>query len=191
MSWRTVLRSLVIGGATLLVTLALRPPALAAQTPAPTHVVVPTVPPRPEDVASVEAMIKAFYDVISGPPGRPRQWARDRSLYVPGVTFVATGMGKRGPYAAIMDHQRFVDQTDSGFVHDGFYEHEIHRVTQTYGNIVHAFSTYEERRAPDGPVAGRGINSIELFWDGARWWIASAIWFSEDAQHPIPQEYLP
>lgn len=191
MSWQTLLRSLLLGGAALLVTLAVRPPVLVAQTPPPKHVAVPTLSPRPEDVASVDAMIKAFYDVISGPPGRPRQWARDRSLYVPGVTFVATGVGKRGPYAAIMDHQTFVDQTDSGFVHDGFFEQEIHRVMQTYGNIVHAFSTYEERRAPDGPVAGRGINSIELFWDGTRWWIASAIWFSEDAQHQIPKEYLP
>jgi len=57
--------------------------------------------------------------------------------------------------------------------------------------VVHAFSTYEERRAADGPVVGRGINSIELFWDGTRWWIASAVWFDEDAQHPIPPEYLP
>jgi hypothetical protein len=191
MSLRTVLRTLGLGGATLLGTLCFHAPSLAAQTPTAKHVAVPTLPPRPEDVASVDAMMKAFYDVISGPPGRPRQWARDRSLYIPGVTFVATGMGKRGPYAAIMDHQTFVDQTDSGFVHDGFFEQEIHRVTQTYGNIVHAFSTYEERRALNGSVAGRGVNSIELFWDGARWWIASAIWFTEDAQHPIPKEYLP
>jgi len=76
-------------------------------------------------------------------------------------------------------------------VHAGFFEREIHRVTHSYGRVVHAFSTYEERRAADGPVVGRGINSIELFWDGTRWWIASAVWFDEDAQHPIPPEYLP
>src|SRR3989454_3235910 len=113
---------------------------------------------------------------ISGPAGQPRQWARDRSLYIPGVKFVATGVGKRGPYAAIMDHQTFVDEADSGMVHAGFFEREIHRMTHTYGTVVHAFSTYEERRAADGPVVGRGINSIELFWDGTRWWIASAVW---------------
>ncbi len=152
---------------------------------------VPTIPPRPEDVTTVDGIIRAFYDVISGPAGQPRQWARDRSLYIPGVQFVATGIGKRGPYAAVMDHQAFVDRTDSGFVHDGFFEREIHRVTRTFGNIKHVFSTYEERRTPDGPVLGRGINSIQLFWDGQRWWIASAIWFDEDAEHPIAQEYVP
>ena len=65
-----------------------------------------------------------------------------------------------------MDHQGLVDPTDSGFVHDGFFEREIHRVTHAFGTIRHVFSTYEERRTPDGPVLGRGINSIRLFWDG-------------------------
>ena len=138
---------------------------LAAQPAlAPGQATVPTIPPRPEDVATVDGVIKAFYDVISGPAGQPRQWARDRSLHIPGVKFVATGIGKRGPYAAVMDHQGFVDRTDSGFVRDGFFEREIHRVTHAFGNIRHVFSTYEERRTPDGPVVGRGINSIQLFW---------------------------
>src|SRR2546426_8619284 len=88
----------------------LRAPRAAAQPPARKHVAVATLPPRPEDVASVNGIIKAFYEVISGPAGQPRQWARDRSLYIPGVRFVATGVGKRGPYAAIMDHQTFVDE---------------------------------------------------------------------------------
>src|SRR2546422_6791573 len=73
-----------------------------------------------------------------------------------------------------MDHQAFVDATDSEFVHEGFYEREIHRVTRAYGNITQVWSTYEERRAPDGPVQGRGINALQLFWDGKRWWVASA-----------------
>src|SRR3989442_996487 len=91
----------------------------------------------------------------------------------------------------VMDHQAFVDATDSEFVHEGFYEREIHRVTRAYGNITQVWSTYEERRAPDGPVQGRGINALQLFWDGKRWWVASAIWFEEDPAHPIPQEFLP
>jgi len=76
-------------------------------------------------------------------------------------------------------------------VHDGFFEREVHRVTRSYGNIAQVFSTYEERRTPDGPVNGRGVNALQLFWDGKRWWVASAIWFDEDPAHPIPPEYLP
>jgi hypothetical protein len=166
-------------------------PRLAAQAPASHHVAVPTVAPRPEDVATVDGMVRAYYDVITGPAGQPRQWSRDRSLYIPNVRFVATGVARGRPYARVMEHQDFVDGSDSLFVHDGFVEREIHRVTRSYGNIVQVFSTYEERRTAAGPVEGRGINALQLFWDGARWWIASAIWFEEDPAHPIPTDDLP
>jgi hypothetical protein len=165
--------------------------ALSAQTPARRHVNVPTVAPRAADVASVDGVVKAYYDVISGPAGQPRQWSRDRSLYIPDLRFVATGFARERPYARVMDHQTFVDGSDSAMVHDGFFEREIHRVTKEYGNIVQVFSTYEEHRTADGPVEGRGINALQLYWDGTRWWVASAIWFEEDPAHPIPKDFLP
>jgi hypothetical protein len=174
----------------LLATLFL-PAALCAQTPARRHVNVPTVAPRAADVASVDGVVKAYYDVISGPAGQPRQWSRDRSLYIPDLRFVSTGFARERPYARVMDHQAFVDRSDSAMVHDGFFEREIHRVTRAYGNIVQVFSTYEEHRTADGPVEGRGINALQLFWDGTRWWVASAIWFEEDSAHPIPKDFLP
>jgi hypothetical protein len=186
-----MVRTLVQRGLPRLVWAALLVPALAAQAPRRPHVAVPTVAPRPEDVATVDGMVQAYYDVITGPAGQPRQWSRDRSLYIPSVRFVATGVAQGRPYARVMEHQDFVDGSDSLFVHDGFVEREIHRVTRSYGNIVQVFSTYEERRTAGGPVAGRGINALQLFWDGTRWWIASAIWFEEDPSHPIPAEFLP
>lgn len=184
MSRSSAIRSLVL--------VAFVSPALVAQTPSPRrHVSVPTVPPRAADVASVDGVVKAYYDVISGPAGEPRQWSRDRSLYIPDLRFVATGFAHDRPYARVMDHQAFVDGSDSAMVHDGFFEREIHRVTRSYGNIVQVFSTYEEHRTIDGPVQGRGVNALQLFWDGTRWWVASAIWFEEDAAHTIPAELLP
>src|SRR2546423_13950391 len=153
----------------------LAPVGTRARARARRHVVVPTVAPRPADVATVDGVVKAYYDVITGPAGQPRQWSRDRSLYIPDLRFVATGVAKGRPYARVMTHQDFVDGSDSSFVHDGFFEREIHRVTRTYGNIVQVFSTYEEHRTADGPVEERCINALQLFWDGNRWWHASAI----------------
>lgn len=167
-------------------------PTLAAQAPVRPSVPVATVPARPEDVATIDAIIAAFYDVISGPAGQPRQWSRDRSLYIPGVRFVSTGYDPQDRRTvSVMDHQQFVDATDSGFVTRGFYETEIHRVTHRVNDIAHVFSTYEMRTTPDGPVFGRGVNSIELYWDGARWWIAAAVWIDEAPSHPLPAELLP
>ena len=167
-------------------------PILAAQAPVRSPVPVATVPARPEDVASIDAIIAAFYDVISGPAGQPRQWSRDRSLYIPGVRFVSTGYDPQDHRTvSVMDHQQFVDATDSGFVARGFYETEVHRVTHRVNDIVHVFSTYEMRTTPDGAVFGRGVNSIELYWDGSRWWIAGAVWIDEAPGHLLPAELLP
>jgi len=153
---------------------------------------VPPATPRAEDVSSIDGMIRAFYDVISGPAGAPRQWSRDRTLYIPDVRFVEMTVDKDGkPRAIVMSHQEFVDNADPELWKNGFFEAEIHRQTVRFGNIAHVLSTYESKKTPDGKAFARGINSIELFWDGARWFIAGAIWDSERKDNPIPKELLP
>jgi len=155
------------------------------------HVEVPTISPRPEDVSSVDGIMKAFYEVISGPAGEARQWSRDRTLYIPGVRFVSMGVNAKGePLAHVMDHQQFVDSTDTDLTAKGFFEWEIHRETKRFGNIAHIFSTYESRITKDGPMIARGVNSIELYWDGKRWWIAGAIWDEERKDNPLPKDFL-
>jgi hypothetical protein len=157
----------------------------------PAHVNVPTVEARAEDVASIDSIMKAFYEVVSGPAGEPRQWSRDRSLYIPGVRFVSMNVNEKGETVArVMDHQQFVDASDSMVVSKGFYEWEIHRETKRFGNIAHVFSTYESRITKGGPVIARGVNSVELYWDGKRWWIAGAIWDEERKDNPLTKDFL-
>jgi hypothetical protein len=157
----------------------------------PAHVNVPTIAARPEDVASIDSIMKAFYEVVSGPAGEPRQWSRDRSLYIAGVRFVSMNVNDKGePVARVMDHQQFVDASDHQVVSTGFYEWEIHRETKRFGNIAHVFSTYESRITKDGPVIARGVNSVELYWDGKRWWIAGAIWDEERKGNPLTKDFL-
>ena len=167
--------------------------ALFAQQPAsPVHVDVPTIEPRSSDVSTIDGVMKAFYEVISGPAGQPRQWSRDRTLYIPDIRFVAMSEDKDGNAKAhVVTHQQFVDSSNAEVVKDGFYETEINRVTQSFGHIAHVFSTYEMRVKSGGPVTGRGINSIELFYDGKRWWIASVCWDDERPDNPIVPDYLP
>ena len=167
-------------------------PNLCRAQQAPTHIDVPAIAPRVEDVGSIDGMMKAFYEVISGPAGQPRQWSRDRSLYIADIRFVSMSEDKTGhPHANVVGHPQYVDESNAILLKEGFYESEIHRVTQRFGNIAHVFSTYESRLKADGSVIARGINSIELFYDGTRWWIASAVWDDERPDNPIPPEYLP
>ena len=146
---------------------------------------------RPEDVSTIDGIIRAFYDVISGPAGAPRQWQRDSTLYISGVRFVSMGVRQGRPVARVSDHGQYVANVNDGLVRNGFFERELNRVTRRFGNIVHVFSTYDYRATETGPVQGRGVNSIQLFWDGNRWWIANATWDEERPDNPIPKEMLP
>lgn len=152
---------------------------------------VETVAPRPEDVGSVDGIMRAFYEVTNVAPDAPRQWGRDRTLYVPWIRFVALGPGTTGRSSVtVFTHQAFVDATEP-LIQKGFVEREIFRTTRRYGNMVHVDSTYETLVGVEKPVRGRGVNSLDLYFDGQRWWVASVIWQSEDPAHPIPPELLP
>lgn len=163
-------------------------PFLPARRP---HVAVPALKPLDKDVATLDGILSAFYEVISGAAGVPRQWGRDRTLYIPGVRFVSLGFAGGHIRVNVYDHQAYVDATDSFFLSRGFFEKEIHRSAVRFGNFTHVLSTYESRNTADGPVIARGINSVQLFWDGLRWWIAGAVWDDERPDNPIPAELLP
>ena len=144
----------------------------------------------PKDVSTIDGIVKAFYETISGPKGQPRQWSRDRTLYMPDVRFVSMSEQSGKIRVGIMAHQHYVNATNENFVTNGFTEREINRVTRRFGNIAHVFSTYEYTN-DDKTDKGRGVNSIELYWDGTRWWISSASWDDERPNNPIPKEFLP
>ncbi|MEP6802417.1 MAG: hypothetical protein ABJC07_10795 [Acidobacteriota bacterium] len=165
-------------------------PGISVET-RPAHVPVSAVAALPSDVATIDGIVKAYYEVISGPAGRPRQWARDRTLYIPDVRFVSVGEGPGGrPVPRVMTHQEYVDSTDGSFVSKGFDEREVHRTELRFGEIASVFSTYESRLSAGGRVTDRGINSLQLFFDGTRWWIVSATWRDESPSRRIPDEYL-
>lgn len=149
------------------------------------------IPARPDDVSTLDGLMRAFYAVVNITPGEARQWDRDRTLYVPWIRFVATATDKEGKVkVSNWTHQQYVDATEP-LVAGGFREWEVSRRTQKYGNIAHIDSTYAGEATEDGKVETfRGVNSIEAYFDGTRWWISSVMWMSESANHPIPRLYF-
>jgi hypothetical protein len=148
---------------------------------------------NPADVASIDAIITAAYDGISGPAGKKRDWDRERSLYFPGARLIPTARAGEDVDLApqILDIDGFIARVEPYFEISGFYEKEIARRTEQFGRIAHVWSTYESRHDPADPEPFmRGINSIQLFHDGNRWWIVNIYWQQESADHPIPEEYL-
>jgi hypothetical protein len=153
-------------------------------------VTVSTVEAKSEDVATIDGIIKAFYEVISGGKGESRQWSRDKTLYAPDVRFVGMSAENGKIRVNMMNHEKYVNSSNEFFVKEGFVEREINRVTRRFGNLAHVFSTYEFTTA-DKKISGRGVNSIELFWDGTRWWISAVTWDEERPDNPISKEFAP
>jgi hypothetical protein len=173
--------------------LALAAPASAARAQVPAPAGAPAPAPRPADVASVDAILTALYDVISGPAGQKRDWDRMRSLFAPNARLIPTGKRQDGSYGMrVWDVEQYIATAGAGLETNGFFEKEIARKQERYGNVVHAFSTYESRRAAaDEKPFARGINSIQLWNDGQRWWVVSVFWEGERPDNPIPAGYLP
>lgn len=149
-------------------------------------------PADPADVGSPDAILTAVYDVISGPAGEERDWDRFRSLFIPGARLIPSGPAQAGGFGyRVQTPEQFAAGAGPQFEQTGFFEREIHRTTERFGSVLHAFSTYESLRTPDAEPFARGINSFQLHWDGDRWWIVTIYWFAETADFPIPAEYLP
>jgi len=144
------------------------------------------------DTTGIDAIIRALYETISGPAGATRDWNRFQSLLFPGARLVRTLISADGkPRAFPMDARAYEDDTADYFRQESFYETEVARRIERFGNIAHVFSVYEARHAPtDDRAFKRGINSVQLFNDGDRWWVVSMLWDNEREDNPIPDEYL-
>jgi hypothetical protein len=166
----------------------LAPTVLVAQAPAPS----PAPTAKPEDVSSPDAILGALYDVISGPAGKGRDWNRFRSLFIPGARLIPTRVREDGATATVITPDEYATTIGPRLEQGGFFEKEIHRTVEQFGNVMHAFSTYESRRKAEDPQPfARGINSIQLLKDGNRWWVVTIYWDSERPNNTIPAKYLP
>ena len=134
-----------------------------------------------KDEAAIGAAIDEMYAMISGPAG-PREWSRQKNCFLPEARQVRTWVDDEGRAAkksmSLDDYSR---DTAPFFAANDFYEVEVSRRIDVFGNIAHVWSSYEARRSPDdADVERRGINSIQLFKDAKRGWrIIHMIWDNE------------
>jgi hypothetical protein len=148
------------------------------------------------ELQSLEDTLTTLYDAVSGPAGQPRDWERFRTLFIPGARMIPTNRaihhGQGGHPPDVMDIDTFIRTTAPVLEPMDFYEVQVAMRVERFGCIAHVWSTYDSRRTPDDaePFA-RGINSIQLYHDGARWWVVNVFWDSERADNPIPPRYLP
>ena len=148
--------------------------------------------PTSADIASPEAIVAAYYESLSGPAGKKRDWNRFLSLFFPGARLLpAEGKGHSGTMPHTFSPSKYLYDTESNMLQEGYIPKEIARRSEAFGKILHAWSTYEVRHAASDPKPFvRGINSFQLFFDGHRWWIFDVVWQPETTRLTLPDEYL-
>jgi hypothetical protein len=147
-----------------------------------------------KDVESIDAIINALYASISFEINARPDWERMASLFIEEARLIPPPDWST-PYLSMMEFQQFeaecMDHIRKGKLTErGFIEREISKSVQRFGSIAHVFSTYESLFSDDMNVMQRGINSIQLWYDGKRWWIVNILWDRESEEVAIPDEYL-
>jgi len=139
------------------------------------------------DVKTIDSLIKASYEVVSGEKGAKRQWERDNYIHHPKAvySYFSRQKGKQ----VILTLQEFHKETDEMVFDTDFYENEVNREVRIFGNIAHVWSTYETRLEKDGKVERRGINSFQLIYENNRWHIISLIFCGENENNIIPKAF--
>jgi hypothetical protein len=154
---------------------------------------------RPSDVDTADHLVASLYDVISGAAGKPRDWDRFRSLFLPdgrlGVVRPETPATKDAPArkgdVVFLTPDMYVQRDDSYFKTHGFFERSIANRVEVFGNLVHVWSTYESRHAEhDSQPFARGINSIQIVYAQGRFWVANIVWDEERPGLALPEKYL-
>jgi hypothetical protein len=144
---------------------------------------------KPDDVKSVDSLLAALYEVISGPAGE-RDWNRFRSLFMPNARLTSA---EKTPDGAI--HVRpssvedYVRLGGNYFLKNGFFEKPIVSRAEAFGNVAQVFSSYESRHALGEAPFARGINSLQMLYDGKRWWVVNILWDEERPDNPLPKDF--
>ncbi|HZF11449.1 MAG TPA: hypothetical protein VFE33_21875 [Thermoanaerobaculia bacterium] len=183
-------------------------PSAFAQTPAPTppapmdHMHMAPTPAgghmsgtptaAPADVATPEAVVKAYYEALSGPTGKKRDWNRYLSLFYHDARLLpAEGKGHSRTMPMSFTPQSYLYNSEPRMLEDGYVVQQIASRGESFGKIRHVWSTYEGRHAAaDAKPFVRGINSFQLFFDGKRWWIFNVVWQPETTKLTLPAEDL-
>ena len=141
--------------------------------------------------ATIDQLMTELYGVISGPRGE-RDWATFKALYHPTAMMGSIAIDAEGHHQFhAFSPEQYIERNGQVFKKYDFYENELNRKTQIFGNIAQVFTSYEfELTRPEGVTKKRGINCIQLVREKGRWWITNIIWQAENDQTPLPQDML-
>ncbi len=141
----------------------------------------------PNDVATIDRLITAYYESVSGHPG-VREGERMLSLFVAGGKISINLAGDEPGHQLAEDYlrtERFLT------ISTDFFEREISRDTQEFGYMANVISTYGISDAMENTnYTARGVTVFQLVRHSGRWWILSTMWQRESPELPLPEHLL-
>lgn len=95
----------------------------------------------------IQVLITELYAIVSGPVGHQPDWKREAELFMPYAHMIRTSVDEHGtPQATVMRAADYPENFEKIMAGRAFFELEIHNIIEVFGNIAHAFSTYEAWR---------------------------------------------
>jgi hypothetical protein len=144
-----------------------------------------------KDVESIESIMTALTDVISGSAKQERDWERFKYLFAEDAKLIPTQISNNGEVIYnYWSPQEYISMYKENRGGTPFYEQELFRITESFGNIAHCFSTYAVRTKENGEIERRGINSIQLLKGSTRWYVMNVFWSNETEDNKLPSQYL-
>jgi hypothetical protein len=135
--------------------------------------------------AKIDALIAAFYEVISFEEGGSPDWERMRTLFSPHARI--TRITPEGTdYYDVDGFQEMAKEALDLGLYTRFYEVEVRRDQRLFGGLAHVLSAYETKQTPQSsePFA-RGVNSLQLIREGDDWKVLSLFWDEERVDNPL------
>ena len=130
-----------------------------------------------DDSSSIDRLLTALYETISGPAGSEPDWDRERALFEPGARLIPTHVGPDGQLRAqVLDIEAYIASRRVYLRDNAFFERQVRREIKQFGHIAQVFSEYESATTPDGPPFVSGVNLLQLLFRDGRWWIQSIMW---------------
>jgi hypothetical protein len=147
-----------------------------------------------ESLSTVNSIMHSLYDVISGPAGQDRDWKAFRNLFAEDARmYIAVPDKEQGSVLKSITPEEYIERNQTRFADIGFNERELYRIANSYGAGTQVFSTYESHFVNKNgeEEITKGINNVQLYFDGERYFIVSIFWDANAKNIQVPERYLP
>lgn len=139
----------------------------------------------PDDLSTIDGLLAALYDTISGSAGVEPDWDRERTLFAPDARLIPTRLGDDGELRPhVLDVDGYIASRRVYLRDNDFFERQVRREIKQFRHIAQVFSEYESATTPGGAPFVSGVNLLQLIFRDGRWWIQSILWENADGQMP-------